>query len=225
MQLSVPALHTYMIKEDDYASTEEVKVSLLSGEAEVLGMEMKKHYPLRFKMPCIILVFSWEGCELRVEWPEDKGGRSSEEWCDITINNHLSESPMVKYLTLHYELTVARKLAQEELKRGPRLAIVGGENSGTGFASKVMLNYAGKLNMRPVFVDLDLDNSIFLDGSMGAAAYQYKVTTSEDLFEKCEKICYVYGNRKIRPVSFLQTARQLAKNSNARMDHGTGAST
>lgn len=127
---------------------------------------------------------------------------------------------MIKYLTLHYELTIARKLAQEELRRGPRLAIVGGENSGTNFASKVMLNYAGKLNMRPVFVDLDLDNSIFLDGSMGAAAYQYKVTTSEDLFEKCEKICYIYGNRKIRTISFLKMARQLAKHTNARMDHG-----
>lgn len=63
---------------------------------------MKRHYPLRFKMPCIVLVFTWEGCEIKVEWPEDKSSRSSEEWCDITINNHLSESPMVKYLTLHY---------------------------------------------------------------------------------------------------------------------------
>jgi hypothetical protein len=53
-------------------------------------MEMKKFYPLRFRMPCIILIFTWEGCEVKVEWPEDKGGCSSEEWCDITINNHLS---------------------------------------------------------------------------------------------------------------------------------------
>lgn len=40
-----------------------------------------------------------------------------------------------------------------------------------------MLNYAGKLNMRPIFVDLDLENTIYLDGSMGVAAYQYRVTT------------------------------------------------
>lgn len=68
MVLAIGALHTYMIKEDDNSSTEEVKVSLLSGEGEILGMEMKKHYPLRFKMPCVILVFTWEGCEIRVEW-------------------------------------------------------------------------------------------------------------------------------------------------------------
>jgi len=53
---------------------------------------------------------------------------------------------------------------------------------GTNFVSRLMLNYTGKLNMRPIFVDLDLDNSIFLDGAVGAAAYQYRVTTSDDLF-------------------------------------------
>lgn len=36
-------------------------MSLLSGEAEIAGMELKRHYPLRFTMPCIILIFSWEG--------------------------------------------------------------------------------------------------------------------------------------------------------------------
>jgi hypothetical protein len=45
-----------------------------------------------------------------------------------------------------------------------------------------MLNYAGKLNMRPIFIDIDLDNSIFLDGTVGAVSYQYRVTTSDDLF-------------------------------------------
>ncbi|CAM5999759.1 unnamed protein product [Sphagnum balticum] len=56
---------------------------------------------------------------------------------------------MIKYLSLHYELTVARKLAQEEIKRGPRLAIVGGDNSGASSASKLLLNYAGKAEWDP----------------------------------------------------------------------------
>jgi hypothetical protein len=58
-----------MIKEDDYSSSDEVKISLISGEAEFLGMEFKRYYPLKFKMPCIILIFTWEGCEIKVEWP------------------------------------------------------------------------------------------------------------------------------------------------------------
>ena len=65
-----------MIKEDDQTSTDEVKISLISGEAEITGMELKKHYPLKYSMPCIILVFSWEGAELQVEWPEEKSGHS-----------------------------------------------------------------------------------------------------------------------------------------------------
>lgn len=80
-----------------------------------------------------------------------------------------------------------------------------------------MLNYTGKLNTRPIFIDLDLENSIFLDGSIGAATYQYKTTTSDDLFEKCEKICYIYGNRQIRKISFLKMSQQIAKYTNVRM--------
>lgn len=55
-------MHTYMVSEEDSASSEELKLSLLSGEAEVLGMELKKHYPLKFRMPCIVLIFTWKGC-------------------------------------------------------------------------------------------------------------------------------------------------------------------
>ena len=63
---------------------------------------------------------------------------------------------MIKYLHLHYELTIARKLAQEQMQRGPRLAIVGGENSGSNYSSKLLLNWTGKLNMQPIYADIDL---------------------------------------------------------------------
>ena len=58
----IEACHTYMVKEDDHTSTDEVKISLIAGEAEIFGMEIKKYYPLKFKMPCIILIFTWVGC-------------------------------------------------------------------------------------------------------------------------------------------------------------------
>lgn len=221
--VTVPALHTFLIKEEDTTATGEMRVSLVSGEAEVLGMELKRNYPLRFAMPCSLLLFSWEGCEVRVEWPADKHSKSHEDWCDITLNNHLSESPMLKYLSLHYELTIARRLAHEALQRGPRLAIVGGEAVGSSLVARLMLNYAGRMNMRPVYVDLDLENSVFLDGSVGAVAFQYRVSTSDDLFEKCEKISYIYGNRKIRSGSFMKLAKQLSKLANQRLDHCTSA--
>ncbi len=69
MRINVPAMHTHMVQMADRASSDELRLSLLSGEAEVLGMQLKKHYPLRFRMPCIVLIFSWVGCEVEVEWP------------------------------------------------------------------------------------------------------------------------------------------------------------
>jgi hypothetical protein len=92
---------------------------------------------------------------------------------------------MIRYLNLHYELTIARKVAQEKLVKGPRLAIIGGENSGIAYSSRLLLTWAGKLNMRPIFVDLDLDNSLFLDGSVGACVYQYKICPNDDVYRHC----------------------------------------
>ena len=62
-------------------------------------------------------------------------------------------------------------MAQEKFRKGPRLAIVGGENSGISYSSRLLLTWAGKLNMKPIYADLDLENSLFLDGSIGACVY------------------------------------------------------
>ena len=140
---------------------------------------------------------------------------------DITLNNHKTESPMIRYLNLHYELTIARRLAQEKVVNGPRLAIVGGESSGISYSSRLLLTWAGKLNMRPVYVDLDTENSLFLDGTVGTCIYKYHVTTSGNIYKHCQKLLMVYGNRKIRTASFLNTARKLAKYVDKRLSAGT----
>jgi len=64
------------------------------------------------------------------------------------------------------------------MQRGPRLAIVGGETSCSNFSSKLLLTWTGKLNMQPIFADIDLDNSLFVDGSIGASVFEYKVCTN-----------------------------------------------
>ena len=46
-------------------------------------------------------------------------------------------------------------MALEEVKEGPKIAIVGSETSGIQNISKLLLNYSGKYNMNPMFVDLD----------------------------------------------------------------------
>ncbi len=83
-------------------------------------------------------------------------GKSSEDWCDLTENNSHTQSPMLKYLEIHYDLTILRRLALDNKKHGPRLAIIGGETAGIQNISKLLLNYTSKLNMKPIYVDLDL---------------------------------------------------------------------
>lgn len=70
--------------------------------------------------------------------------------------------------------------------------------------------------MQPIFADIDLENSLFLDGSVGATCFEYRVCTNEDMFEKLDKICLIYGNRKIRTTSYLNTVRLLAKHIHSR---------
>jgi hypothetical protein len=48
------------------------------------------------------------------------------------------------------------------------VAIVGTHESAAQNISKILLNYSAKLSMNPIYIDLDPENSIFVDGSIGA---------------------------------------------------------
>jgi len=72
--------------------------------------------------------------------------------------------------------------------------------------------------MKPLYVDLDLDNSLFLDGSIGTCIYEYKVTTEDEPYRHCQRLSMVYGNRRIRNFSFVESAKTLAKHINKRLN-------
>lgn len=63
---------------------------------------------------------------------------------------------MYFYMDLHYKLTVARRLALENAVLGPRIMILGEQKPEKLDICKLLVNYAAKLNMEPIFVDLDL---------------------------------------------------------------------
>ena len=101
---------------------------------------------------------------------------------------------MVEYLELSYNLIECRKIALQNNKYGPVVAVVGDEFNAPQNVSKLLLNYSGKYSMNPIFIDLDPENSlIFINGSIGALEFQYKIL--EDLFDRPDKICFYYGNR------------------------------
>lgn len=78
---------------------------------------------------------------------------------------------MIRYMELHCNLVALRKLAFEEGRMGPRVAVVGGELSGAQNVARLLLNYSGKFSMNPIYVDLDPENAIFIDGSIGALEF------------------------------------------------------
>lgn len=39
---------------------------------------------------------------------------------------------------------------------GPRVAVIGGDNAYSQIVTKTLLNHTGKMNMKPIHIDLDL---------------------------------------------------------------------
>lgn len=99
-------------------------------------------------------------------------------------------------------------MAFEECRTGPRVAIVGSDQAASQNISRLLLNYSGKYGMDPIFVDLDPENTIFIDGSIGALEYQYKIM--EDLYDRPNKLSFYYGNRSTKSKTYLTQVKYLA---------------
>lgn len=75
---------------------------------------------------------------------------------------------MVKYLETHFKCLTLRRMAFEKCQVGPKVAVIGNNESAPQIVTKLLLNYSGKYGMNPIMVDLDPESSIFIDGSIGA---------------------------------------------------------
>ena len=62
--------------------------------------------------------------------------------------------------------------------------------------------------MNPLYVDLDPENSsIFMNGTIGVTPFEYKIC--EDLFDRPDKLCFYYGNRKTTEKSYISIIKML----------------
>lgn len=73
--------------------------------------------------------------------------------------------------------------------------------------SKLLLNNSGKFNTNPLFVDLDPESSIFVNDTIGALSFEYKIC--EDLFDRPNKLSFYYGNRKVYNKSYIEQIKWL----------------
>ncbi|KAJ2076908.1 Cleavage polyadenylation factor subunit clp1 [Coemansia sp. RSA 988] len=127
--------------EVDFKKT--VQVRLLSGQAEYFGTELGPEAEYHFSGGEYGAIFSWQGCRLSV----------TGECASVYV---AEETAMDSYINVHAALQQQRvAAAQAGDESGPRVMVVGPEDSGKTALARILVSYAARQGERPLFVDLD----------------------------------------------------------------------
>lgn len=159
-----------------------VTIELKSGTAEIFGTELVKNKKFSFQSGEKIAVFTWHGCALElVGKPE--------------VAYVAKETPMVFYGNLHGALEQMRSKAEKNDTSGPMVLITGPSDVGKTTLCRILLNYAVRLNRRPVFVDLDVEiNSISIPGTVAALPVE-RVAEVDEGFSSTAPLVFHYGHK------------------------------
>lgn len=143
-------------------------VKLQSGTAEFFGTELAPSTVYTFQ-GTKGAIFTWHGCKLEI------GG-------DVESDYIAEETPMMSCVNLHFALEGLRdkSVASGSSEVGPRVLIVGPENSGKTSLVKTLTSYAVKCGRQPMVVNLDpRQGMLSVPGSFSAAAYSSIVDIEE----------------------------------------------
>jgi polyribonucleotide 5'-hydroxyl-kinase len=152
----------------EVASSRTLTVKLQSGTAEFFGTELAPSTTYSFK-GTKGAIFTWHGCRL------DIGGEVESDYV-------AEETPMMSCANLHFALENLREksVASGGAEMGPRVLVVGPENSGKTSLVKILTSYAVKLDRQPMVVNLDpRQGMLSVPGSFSAAAYSSIVDIEE----------------------------------------------
>ncbi|KAH8728750.1 Pre-mRNA cleavage complex II protein Clp1-domain-containing protein [Phaeosphaeriaceae sp. PMI808] len=152
--------------EVDFSRT--LTVKLQSGTAEFFGTELAPSTTYSFQ-GTKGAIFTWHGCRLEIDGQVDS---------DYVAE----ETPMISYANLHFALEQLRdrSVSSGSIEMGPRVLVVGPENSGKTSLVKVMTSYAAKMGRQPMLVNLDPKQGMLsVPGSLSAAAYSSIVDIEE----------------------------------------------
>lgn len=162
-RLEVPVTTTLVLK-------------LLTGTAEIFGTELVigNSYTISGQK---LAIFSWHGCSLEVTGPEDfPGGYVAEE------------TPMNEYINVHFalermrgELAVPGHFQSGRASPvGPRVLILGPQDSGKTSLAKLLTAYAIRSARSPVVVNLDpQEGMLSVPGTLSAAVFKSLLDVEE----------------------------------------------
>lgn len=174
--LNVPA--STVIRSQDLAANTEYRfevsfsrsltIKLQSGTAEFFGTELAPSTTYTFQ-GTKGAIYTWHGCKLEI------GGEVESDYV-------AEETPMLSFANLHFALEDLRdkSVASRGAEMGPRVLIVGPENSGKTSLVKTMTSYAVKSGRQPMVINLDpRQGMLSVPGSFSAAAFSSIVDIEE----------------------------------------------
>merc|ERR1712028_102353 len=91
-----------------------------------------------------------------------------------------NETPMRLYQNIHILLDQRRQAARETGARGPRVLVAGPSDSGKSTLCRILVNYAVRMDNRPIYVDLDVgQGAVVLPGTIVATPVTLPVVVDE----------------------------------------------
>ncbi|CAH8321817.1 unnamed protein product [Eruca vesicaria subsp. sativa] len=161
-----------------------LKLRVLNGTAEIFGFELPPGTWLTFPSCLKLAVFTRYGATIEMDGATET---------DYTAD----ETQMVSYLNVHAILNARRRVAQaSESTQGPRVIVVGPEDSGKRTLTKTLINWAAKEAWKPTFVDLDvIQGSVSMPGSVTTTPIETPLDLAEG-FPLDMPFVYYYGHTK-----------------------------
>ncbi|KAF6017759.1 CLP1 [Bugula neritina] len=132
---------------------------------------------------------------------------------------------MITYMNVHAALEQLRDQAAEKSIRGPRVMIAGPVDVGKSTLSRILVNYAARLERIPIFVDLDVgQGEISIPGSMGALIVQ-RPHDIETGYPQAIPLVYHFGHKAPGDNLSLYTKviSSLSQTINDRCSHNSNA--
>ncbi|ATZ55803.1 Bcclp1 [Botrytis cinerea B05.10] len=166
-----------------------IEVKVLSGTAEIFGTELAVNHTYTFH-GTKSSIYTWHGCRLEVNGP-------CEEYT-------AEETPMISYINTHFALENLRSDAKKAGQDGPRVLIVGPNNTGKTSLAKLLTAYAVRMGRQPIVVNTDSrEGMLSIPGSLTAAAFKSIVDVEEGWGSSSTSgpspvpvklpLCYYYG--------------------------------
>ncbi|KAI9683588.1 MAG: Cleavage polyadenylation factor subunit clp1 [Trizodia sp. TS-e1964] len=150
----------------EVAFSVQISVKLVQGTAEIFGTELGLNQ-VYFFTGTKASVYTWHGCQIEVHG-------------ECEVEYIAEQTPMESYVNTHFALEKLRRHAATHGTDGPRVMVVGPENSGKTSLVKILTSYATKLGRQPLVVNLDPKEAMMsIPGTLTATSFSSIIDVEE----------------------------------------------